>query len=518
MKTRQNTELESIRSVIALTLTLTVFGSAQVTSGGFPGFTPTAGVPEGVAVDRVGNVYVSVRAATSDQVWKFSPSGVGTMLSDLGEPTGGAAGLVADDAGNVYMCRAIVNPGVYRITPDGQALKLPGTEQIACANALAFDPEQTLYVSETFSGDLASGQFEQGGIWRIVKDGTAQLWLRDELLTGLPPALFPYPVGANGIGFYHNDVYVVNTDKGLVVRVPVLQDGSPGSPEVWKTVEDVPESLLYQSPAFPVMVDGLTIDADGNLYVAVVSRSAIVRIDAHDRSQETVAVYPDCPLDAPASVALSMRAETLFVTNLGMFADFIPDPPQPWAGPGLVCTALSDQVDPKGIWTARQPRGAAGQEQLAWVQTIGEEINGISPIVMKILNPDPTLFGMFPEATTRTDSLGSFLRTGPNTWDYTLIGYGTTGTHERGYGDVVWIQIDRGTATAPDADTITVNGRAEVYSGRDVPMHSRFGDIHDQDTNPRDGFPDADEEPIFSADYGLSQHRMPMLLPPGAGL
>jgi sugar lactone lactonase YvrE len=511
MNTRQNTELKSIRFFIALTLILTVLGFAQVTLGTFPGFTTTAGVPEGVAVDRAGNVYVSVKVDSDDQVWKYSPSGAGTLLSDLGESMGSVGGLAIDNAGNIYACRALDNPGVYQITASGAAIKLPGTDQIAAPNALAIDNQETLYVTETFSGDLASGEFGQGGIWRIAKGGTAQLWLRDELLTGLPPALFPYPVGANGIGFYNNDLYVANTDKGLVVRIPVLQDGSPGSPEVWKTVEDVLESLLYHSPAFPVMLDGLTIDTDGNVYVAVVSRNAIVRINANDRSQETVAAYSDCPLDAPASMALNARQDTIFITNLGMYEGLVPNP-EPWPGPGLVCTALSDEVDPSGIWTARQPRGAAGEEGLAWVQVIGVEQNGISTLVMKILNPDPTVTGMFPDVTTRTDSVGTFFRTGPDTWDYTLIGYGTTGTHESGNGDIVYIQIDRGTATAIDSDTMRASGRAEIYSGRDVSYY------HDQDTKSRDGFPDAGEVPVISGDYVLTQYRMPMLPPPGVGL
>jgi sugar lactone lactonase YvrE len=507
MKTKQDTELRSIQLVIALTLT--VLGLAQVSLAVFPDFTQTAGVPEGVAIDRVGNVYVSMSDA-NDQVWKYSPSGVGTLLSDLGESSGDVGGLAVDDAGNVYACRALANPGVYRIAPNGAAVKLPGTEQIAAVNALAFDSQETLYVTETFSGDLASGDFGPGGIWCIPKGGAAQLWLRDELLTGLAPTVFPFPVGANGIGFYHGDLYVANTDKGLVVRIPILQDGSPGTAEVWKMVEDVPESTMYQSPAFPVMLDGLTTDSNGNVYVTVVSRNAIVRINADDRSQENVAVYPNCPLDAPASLALNAREDTLFITNIGLCEGLIPNP-VPWPGPGLVSTAVSNEVDLKGIWTGRQPRGAAGEEHLAWVQVISEEQNGISTFVMKILNPGGTGFGMFPD-TTRTDSVGTFFRTGPNTWDYTLIGYGTTKTHDSGYGDVVYIQLDRGTATATDADTIVATGRAEVYSGRDV------SNYHDQDTNPRDGFPDADEEPILSGDYVLTQHRMPMLPPPAAGL
>ncbi|MCL5279413.1 MAG: SMP-30/gluconolactonase/LRE family protein [Planctomycetes bacterium] len=311
-------------------------------------FVPTAGSPEGVAVDKAGNVYITVRAV-SDQVWKFSPAGVKSVLADLGEPGGGALGMTTDAADNVYVCRASVtnegvlvpNHGVYRIAPDGAVSPLPGTEQIVFPNAVALDEQETLYVTEMFSGDFASGAFGPGGLWRIPKGGTAELWVRHELLTGLVPSLFPFPVGANGIGFYGGALYVANPDKALIVRVPVQPDGSAGQPEIWKTIEDVPESFLYGSPVFPVMIDGLTFDPDGNAYVTAVSRNAIVRIDADDRTQQTVAVYPQIPLDAPANVAFGTDkspGDSLFITNMGMCKTLIPN--LPWPGPGLVKISL----------------------------------------------------------------------------------------------------------------------------------------------------------------------------------
>jgi sugar lactone lactonase YvrE len=297
--------------------------------------------PEGVAIDKIGNVYVSVTVSSgSDQIWKFTPSGAKSVLADLGAP-GYAGGLAVDAVGNVYMARLVVpGHGVYQVDPNGNAVLLPGTEQIVGADALAFDPRGTLYITEIFSGvftgDPSTSVFEQGGIWRLPKRGTAELWLQDDLLTGLPPFLFPYPVGANGIGFYHGALYVINTDKALVVRIPVQSDGSPGQPEVWKQVEDVPESLLYGSP-LPVMLDGLALDVHGNVYIAVPSRGAIIRINADDRSQETVAVYPEAALDAPLSLAFGTgkgERESIFVTNSGMSGRFVPG--LPWPGPGLV--------------------------------------------------------------------------------------------------------------------------------------------------------------------------------------
>lgn len=47
---------------------------------------------------------------------------------------------------------------------------------------------------------------------------------------------------------------------------------------------------------YPVMGDGLALDVHGNVYVAVVTRAAVVRIDAEARSQETVATLFAAPM------------------------------------------------------------------------------------------------------------------------------------------------------------------------------------------------------------------------------
>lgn len=314
-------------------------------AGLFPGFLPLTGTPpEGVAVDKVGNVYVSIAATESDQIWKFSPEGSPSILADFGPPAGGNCGLAVDPPGNVYMARKLPSlPGVFRVDKTGSIALLPGTENMVFPNALAFDKRGALYVTETFS-IAPDGSFGQGGIWRVPKGGQAEPWLRHDLLTG--PAvnpMFGFPVGANGIAFRQNALYVINSDKALVVRIPVLPDGSPGEAEVWKAVEDVPESIFYQSPWFPLELDGLALDVFGNVYVAVVSRSAVVRINAADRSQETIAVYPQLPLtlpqvpvDAPRSLAFGTgkgERASLFITNGGESGLFVPS--LPWPGPSL---------------------------------------------------------------------------------------------------------------------------------------------------------------------------------------
>jgi sugar lactone lactonase YvrE len=78
------------------------------------------------------------------------------------------------------------------------------------------------------------------------------------------------------------------------------------------------------------MGDGIAVDVHGNLHVAVLTRSAVVRINPLDRSQETVAVLPISLLDFPASLFFGTGKDertNLFITNLGFGT---------WFGPSLV--------------------------------------------------------------------------------------------------------------------------------------------------------------------------------------
>ena len=296
----------------------------------FPSFIPFVITKTGdVAIDKVGNVYVNVTATNGRvQVWMFSPSGGGPeVVADIG--TGIAYGLAVKPNGDIYAAMRTgpnENSMVFKVGRDGIPVPVPGTENIVWANALAFDQRGNLYITETYSGSppLYDGQ---GGIWRVPPGGEAELWLRDDLLTGIGA---PPPIGANGIAFYHGDLYVVNSlryPKSLVVRVPVRPDGSPGTPDVWAELQEVPGTPGWLQSMYPPMGDGLALDVHGNVYVTMVTRAAIVKINAEDFSQETVASYfadptgpPFAPLDAPNTIGFGTGKggrQTLFVTNTG---------------------------------------------------------------------------------------------------------------------------------------------------------------------------------------------------------
>jgi len=307
--------------------------------GEFPGFIPWAYTTSGVAVDKAGNVFVSVREGVPPEgiIWKYTPDGVGSFFADIGQAE--VYGLACTADGDLYVAMARgPAQGVYRVDRYGAVELLPGSEQIVFPNGLAFDQWGNLYVTESLSG--SAGAYGQGGIWRIPPGEEAEMWVRHPLLTGVN--ILGYPIGANGVAFFHGDLYVTNTDKALILRIPVAQDGSAGEIELWKAVGEVPESPLAGAP-LPVMPDGIALDVFGNLYLAIVSRNAVVRVAADTKVQESVAVLlstgpaPSAPFDTPASLAFGTGAgeqQNLFVTNLGMMATIRPG--LPWPGRALV--------------------------------------------------------------------------------------------------------------------------------------------------------------------------------------
>jgi len=324
--------------------------SAAAQAGWFPRFMPRPVVsrfpdiipmpvgvtPRGVAVDKVGNVYVSVgvvRTVDSKslefiQVRKYAPDG--EWLADVEIGQGTIGGLMVDACGDLYIALAAgKDRGVYRMDRVGQIELLPGSQNIFFANGFAFDDWGTLYVTESVS--MTPSGPGPGGIWRIPRGGEAELCVRDVLLTGTGALGQPVPIGANGIAYYLGNLFVTNTEKGTVLRISAWPHRRVGLPRLWTTLKEVPEALEPLKQKFPVVMgDGIALDAYGNLYVAVLTRSAIVRINPRNKTQETVAAFPESPLDFPASLFFGTtwrERGNLFVTNLGMGN---------WIGPSLV--------------------------------------------------------------------------------------------------------------------------------------------------------------------------------------
>ena len=109
-------------------------------------------LPEGIAIDKAGNIYVSLGpplfvGGGFGEIWRISPDGTETTLAqfDGGPP---AAGLAVDADANLYYAYPSDDEdtqGVYRLTAGGDTERLPGTEAIILPNGIAFYIDGNLY-------------------------------------------------------------------------------------------------------------------------------------------------------------------------------------------------------------------------------------------------------------------------------------------------------------------------------------------------------------------------------------
>ena len=257
-------------------------------------------LPEGVAVDKRGRIYLSM--TFTGELRRIDPDGSERVVAIL--PTGngfGPVGLAVDAPGNVYVGVITFDPathGVWRVTPEGRSARLPGSEAITFPNGVAFGDRGTLYVSDSITG----------AVWAIPKGGATELWVQSPLLEGVGGGPLPFPIGANGITYRHRTVYVTNSEQGSVVTIPVNPDGSAGTP-----------TILIQDPAL-LPADGVALDVHGNLYVAVFGQSTIVRIPP-DGSSVTVIADGSDGLDFASSVAFGTgrgQRTTLYAVNFSI--------------------------------------------------------------------------------------------------------------------------------------------------------------------------------------------------------
>lgn len=265
--------------------------------------------PEGIAVDKQGNIFVTM--APIGEIRKISPQGTETLFYQF--PAGAMlTGLAVDAPGNVYVgvfAQGADPGGVWRIDRDGEsAARLPGTEHIFLPNGLAFDKQGNLYVTDTYvPGSLPSA----GAIWRIPRGGAAQLWLRDSALLGGLGGVPGYPpLGANGIAFRHNCLYVASTEKDLIAQVPVLPDGSPGA-----------LSIVAQGPDL-FMIDGIALDVHGVIYAALIGQNRVVAVNPASGIVTRLAGPAD-GVDEPASLAFGTgggERQNLYFTNYAILS------------------------------------------------------------------------------------------------------------------------------------------------------------------------------------------------------
>ena len=230
----------------------------------------------------------------------------------------GPAGLAVNAPGNVYVAVITFDPptsGVYKIARNGSFTRLPGTEAIVFPNGVTLDKRGNVYVTDTVLG----------AVWRVpASGGPAELWFQSPLLLGNGSFAFGFPLGANGIAFRQKKLVVGNTEVGRLVRIEIEPDGSAGA-----------ATVLAEGPAL-LGADGIAFDVHGNVWVAVIAQSTIVRVSP-DGTVATVATAAD-GLDWASSIAFG-KGHDLWAVN---FAIGPPGGP----GPALLRLAVGVKGQP----------------------------------------------------------------------------------------------------------------------------------------------------------------------------
>ena len=273
-------------------------------------------LPEGIALNRQGDIFVGNRRLEGDlrvsEILRIAPDNSVSVFARLGPSApdldAGVLGLAVNEHGDLYAAFSSGDPathGVWRIGRRGGMSRLAGSEGMI-PNALAFDARGNLYVTDS----------REGTIWRFPPAGPGALWLRHSLI-----APGPFGIGANGIVFVPPaTLFVASTDQGLIARVPIRPDGSPGDPDVAAAGFEL------------LVVDGLAADAHGDLYAAIAGATIfgtapVVKVDPRTG---TITPCTDelARFDFPTSLAFGKGPrdhKSVYVVNAGLFPEDRPE-------------------------------------------------------------------------------------------------------------------------------------------------------------------------------------------------
>jgi uncharacterized repeat protein (TIGR02543 family) len=270
-----------IRKITPLGVVSTLAGTPTLVSRSIDGTGPAAGfgVPSGIAVDYVGNVFVTDRITAT--IRKITPEGVVTTIAGKANMNGSAdgigsaarfyfpAGIVVDSVGNLLVADQ-QNNTIRKITPAGVVTTVAGVHGISGsadgvgANArfyhptgLALDSADNLYISD----------YVNNTIRKMTPDGVVTTIAGDPLATsghvdGIGSAarfLLPNGLAVDSSG----NIFVADSwnatirkisPSGNVTTVAGVQ-GSTGNNN------GAPLAARFYYPC------GIALDSSGNLYV-----------------------------------------------------------------------------------------------------------------------------------------------------------------------------------------------------------------------------------------------------------
>jgi sugar lactone lactonase YvrE len=265
-------------------------------------------LPEGLVVDRSGKTAFVGLAPTGQVLEVDTATGTAKAFGSIpAMPSDGSYlfGLALSRKGELFAGVASSSTfaaGIYRFAAGGGTATLFARhDELRFPNGLVFDDGGTLFVTDSLSG----------AVFRVSPDGAVARWASDVLLRGdmSGPCAngAAFPIGANGIAISGGAAFVVNTDMGTMLRIPIQSDGSAG-----------PVTTFVGSNCRTLGgADGLVVDSSGHFFVAANAINSLTEVTPDGQA---FILTSDPALDFPASPALVEGEDgtTLFVTNFAV--------------------------------------------------------------------------------------------------------------------------------------------------------------------------------------------------------
>ncbi len=247
---------------------------------------PRLNHPEGIAVDKEGNIWCG---GEEGEIFRIDPAG--SQVELVGKTGGYALGIALDSTGYLYMCD-MKFACIFQLDIKTKELiefaRGSLERSMVCPNyALVDEQGGYLYVSDS--------QMNAPGIWRFRLDtGEGDLWYEGDF------------VFANGLAMHPdgNTLYVAESFAGLISKIRITPDGSPGSKE---DVLIIPDTVP----------DGLIFDKAGNLYISCFEPSCFYRYDLQGRLELLLHDKQCWTFDRPTNMAFREDYE-LFCANIGV--------------------------------------------------------------------------------------------------------------------------------------------------------------------------------------------------------
>jgi len=239
--------------------------------------------PECIAFDQAGDLWAG---GESGQIYRIPPDGKTQLVTTMG---GFCAGLAFSPVGELFVCNQ--SQGIVKVKPSGE-LSVFATHadqhKLLCPNYGLFDSSGNYYVTD-------SGQWKKNNGFLIgyAPDG------RGKIIGG--------PFGyANGLALSADEkfLFMVESNTDCVFRFEIHAGGAVCPAELYAA----------ECGRFP---DGLTLDAEGNLYVCCYASDEIWRISPE--RQKTLFAWDRWAilLGSPTNMAFGGKdSDELYVANL----------------------------------------------------------------------------------------------------------------------------------------------------------------------------------------------------------